>query len=130
MPHDGSIAPFVVSSPFHGLRVVPCKLTLNEVHADFGAAEKMVNGCKQKLLDSINYKSEINESIINSSKLNKNEKNRKLGSHPSWSQRKKYVERGTFDDELIKEIAKTTGCYNTELIKKVREYYKSPIILQ
>ena len=23
----GSIAPFVVSSPFHGLRVVPCKLT-------------------------------------------------------------------------------------------------------
>lgn len=103
---------------------------VNEVHADFGAAEKMVNGCKQKLLDSINYKSEINESIINSSKLNKNEKNRKLGSHPSWSQRKKYVERGTFDDELIKEIAKTTGCYNTELIKKVREYYKSPIILQ
>ena len=28
MPHDRSIAPFVVSSPFHGLRVVPCKLTL------------------------------------------------------------------------------------------------------
>ena len=30
MPHDGSIAPFVVSSPFHGLRVVPCKLTLSD----------------------------------------------------------------------------------------------------
>lgn len=27
MPLAGSIAPFVVSSPFHGLRVVPCKLT-------------------------------------------------------------------------------------------------------
>ena len=24
---SGSIPPFVVSSPFHGLRVVPCKLT-------------------------------------------------------------------------------------------------------
>ena len=27
MPLAGSIAPFVVSSPFHGLRVVSCKLT-------------------------------------------------------------------------------------------------------
>ena len=27
MPLAGSIAPFVVSSPFHGLRVVPCILT-------------------------------------------------------------------------------------------------------
>ena len=27
MPLAGSIAPFVVSSPFHNLRVVPCKLT-------------------------------------------------------------------------------------------------------
>ena len=27
MPLARSIAPFVVSSPFHGLRVVPCKLT-------------------------------------------------------------------------------------------------------
>ena len=26
MPLAGSIAPFVVSSPFRGLRVVPCKL--------------------------------------------------------------------------------------------------------
>jgi len=26
-PGEGSIPPFVVSSPFHGLRVVPCKLT-------------------------------------------------------------------------------------------------------
>jgi len=30
MPLAGSIAPFVVSSPFRGLRVVPCKLYFNE----------------------------------------------------------------------------------------------------
>ena len=33
MPLAGSIAPFVVSSPFRGLRVVPCKLY-------FGAFQK------------------------------------------------------------------------------------------
>ena len=33
MPLAGSIAPFVVSSPFHGLRVVPCKPYFPEVQA-------------------------------------------------------------------------------------------------
>ena len=33
MPLAGSIAPFVVSSPFRGLRVVPCKLYFTEEKA-------------------------------------------------------------------------------------------------
>lgn len=90
---------------------------------DFDAAEKMANGSKQKLLDSMNYKSKINESIISHSKSNKNAKNKKNSSHPSWPQRKEYVDLGTFDEKLIRQIAEETDCINETLIRNVCSYY-------
>lgn len=89
---------------------------VTEIHHDFAAAEKMVAYNKEKLLASMKYKIEAKP-------------NNKPGqSHPSWEQRKEYVETGIFNEELIKEIATVTSCTNKELIERVCEYYK-PIIL-
>lgn len=101
---------------------------VNEVHADFSGAKIMANSSKEKLLSCIDYK------IYLKSK-NKHTWLKKLtlkligSTHPSWQQRRIYVETGAFDEKLIKEIAKITGCMNQELIDKVIDYYK-PIILE
>ena len=90
---------------------------VNEVHADFGAAKKMVNSDREKLIASMNYKLS----------LKANDKN--TSDHPSWSTRKYYAENYNFNKELIERIAKDVGCNNKDLIEEVCKYYNSDIIL-
>ena len=89
---------------------------LNEVHADFGAAEKMVNCSKQKLLESIDYKLALKKRDYNHN------------THPSWQQRRAYAESGTFGEILIDRIAEDVKCTNRNLIDKVKDYYKSIVL--
>lgn len=66
---------------------------INEVHADFGAAKKMVDSNRNKLIDSMKYKLALKE-------------NDKDGpTHPSWKRRLEYVSNYSFDEKLIKQIA-------------------------
>lgn len=89
---------------------------VNEVHADFGAAQSMVNSNRNKLLASMEYK-------IKSKPHSKDSY-----THPSWRHRKKYVEIGAFNKTLIETIATDTGCTNEKLIYKVAEYYQDIIL--
>lgn len=90
---------------------------VNEVHADFGAAEKMANFDRKKLIASMNYKLS----------LKANDKN--TSDHPSWNTRKYYVENYNFNKKLIERIAKDVECNNKDLIEKVYKYYNSNIVL-
>ena len=85
---------------------------VNELYADFGAAEKMANSSRQKLLDAMEYK--------------KARKNKDEGTcdHPSWAQRIYYAEHYDFGEELIRQIAKDTGCNNQKIIDKVCKHYQ------
>lgn len=87
-----------------------------EVHADFGAAEKMTNCSRKKLLDSIRYKKALKET------------DKGDFFHPSWERREYYAEHFNFDEELIRQIAIDVGCSNEKLIKKISEYYKKIIL--
>lgn len=95
----------------------------NEVHADFCAAQKMVDSSKERLLLSMDYKI----------KLKLEQKNNFMRrfmelSHPSWHQRKSYVEIGSFNKALIEMIARQTGCTNKELINDIATYYRDIIL--
>lgn len=88
----------------------------NRSSSDFAAAEKMVNSSRQKLLASIQYK------II--AKPN----NTDSFTHPSWIHRKEYVENYDFEDNLIHRIANDAKCVNDELIRKVKDYYRTIVL--
>lgn len=107
---------------------------VNEVHADFGAAEKMVECDRQKLRDSMQYKMNAKKEpkckLLN--KLIKKVLNLLHSdeyTHPAWKTRLEYATSYNFDEKLIKKIAAETGCMNQTLIDKVIDYYK-PIILE
>ena len=89
---------------------------VNEVHADFGAAQKMFNSNRKILIKAIDYK------------LNYKHKHQKGDiedfTHPSWVRRKYYVEHFNFDSKLIQQIAKDVGCSNKKLINKICLFYK------
>ena len=87
-------------------------LWTSEVHADFGAAQKISDSRLQDLLDSIAYKSALND------------KSSKTLMPPSWKQRKQYAETGIFNQKLIEKIASETNCTNVGLIKRVCDFYK------
>lgn len=89
----------------------------NEVHADFGAAEKMVNSSREKLLTSMDYKIAAKPNSIDSR------------SHPSWEHRKEYAELGAFDEKLIRRIALDVDCKNETLITDVVKFYKDIILI-
>lgn len=91
-------------------------LWINEVHADFGAAQKVANCRMKDLLDSIEYKSTLN-------------KNSDTFTHPSWEHRKKYAESGAFDEKLINQIALDVDCKNETLITDVAKFYKDIILI-
>ena len=93
---------------------------VNEVHADFGGAEKMGSSNRNKLIASIVYKRSFKK---------KRKWNKDYSTHPSWNKREEYVTNYNFDEILIKKIATEAGCMNQTLIDKVIDYYK-PIILE
>lgn len=90
---------------------------LDEVHADFGSAEKMVDCDRNKLMESIEYK------------LNLKKKDKDANSHPSWRRRKYYAEHYDFDKKLIKKIANDVGCKNEGLIGEAIKFYGKDNIL-
>lgn len=87
----------------------------NEVHADFGAAQKMSNSGRQSLVDSCEYKHLY--------RLKYKHEDNDSSSHPSYQRRKYYAENFNFDKTLIQQIAKDVGCSNSELIDKLDDYY-------
>ena len=90
---------------------------VNEVHADFGAAEKMADSSRDKLILSMKYKLSLKQTDNDSP------------THPSWKRRLKYASNYDFDETLIRKIADDIGCHNEFLINKITSYYK-PIILK
>lgn len=91
-------------------------LQIGEVHADYGAAEKMVHSSKQKLLESVRYKRALKK------------KDEEGFIHPSWDKREYYIEHFDFDEKLIRQIAADVGCSNSKLIQKVCNYYKRIVL--
>lgn len=85
---------------------------VNELHADFGAAQKMANSERQKLLNSMEYK-----------KARKDE-DKSTPNHPSCKQRIYYAEHYDFGEELIRQIAKDTDCNNQKIIDEVCKHYQ------
>lgn len=90
---------------------------VNEVHADFGAAEKMANSSRDKLILSIKYKLSLKHIDNDSS------------THPSWKRRLEYASNYDFNEALIQRIATDTRCDNEVLINNISAYYK-PINLK
>lgn len=93
---------------------------INEVHADFGAAQKIFNSDRTTLIKSCQYKYDY--------KIKHNKKDIDTISHPSWTRRKHYVEHFDFDNELIQQIAKDVNCTNQKLIKDISEFYDEIIL--
>ena len=90
---------------------------VNEVHADFGAAEKMVDSDRHKLILSMEYKLSLKQTDNDSP------------THPSWKRRLEYASNYDFNEALIQRIATDTGCDNEVLINNINAYYK-PINLK
>lgn len=88
---------------------------INEIYADFGAAQKMCDSSREDLLSAMNYKMNY--------KLNRGKQDKETLSHPSWKRRISYVENYNFDEKLIKQIAKDTNCKNQRLIAKAIKTY-------
>ena len=93
---------------------------VNEVHADFCAAEKMVEYNIQKIIYYIKYK----RSFKKKRKWNKN-----YSTHPSWNNRERYARNYDFNDILIEQIKVDTKCKNSELVQKVKVFYKDKHII-
>lgn len=85
---------------------------VNEVHADFGAVQKMVHSSRKKLLSGIEYKKGLCKADIEDA------------AHPSWAKRKYYAENFNFDQKLVKQIAKDMNYENQYIIEKISVYYK------
>ena len=85
---------------------------VNEVYADFLSENKFLHGNRQLLLNSMNFKR---------SKKGEDKDDR---LHPSWKRRIHYAENfETFDEKLIRQIAKDARCKNKKLIQKVIDHY-------
>ena len=91
---------------------------VNEVHADFGATQKMCNSSRESLLRSHRYKMEYNRQI-NSPYITKSS-----NDHPSWEKRLFYTENFDFNRDLILQIAKDTGCKNQAVIDEVCDHFE------
>lgn len=85
---------------------------VNELHADFGAVQKMANSNRQKLLDSMEYKRMRKDNDENNC------------YRPSWTQKIHYVKHYDFGKELIQQIAMDTGCKKQNIIDEVCEHFQ------
>lgn len=84
-----------------------------EVYCDFGAAKKMVEYSRERLIKSMEYKINMKHSSIEDE------------NHPSWNNRLKYATNYNFDKKLIKQIYTDSGCKNEKLLNKAIEFYKN-----
>lgn len=96
----------------YGIRYIKFIAYINEVHADFGAAQKMANSNRDTLLKSLRYKKSFTD-------VEKDDP-----THPTWEKRISYVENFDFNKDLIQQIAKDVGCTNKNLIDKVCNHYQ------
>lgn len=85
----------------------------NEVHADFGAVQKLANNNRKKQIEAMNYKMS-------------HKKNTDISDffHPSWNKRQCYVKKYNFNEELIKQIAQDDNCTNQKLICNVVGHFE------
>lgn len=96
----------------HGLRNIRFVAWVNEVHADFGATQKMANNNRQELVNSMKYKKSYKE------------EDKDKTNHPSWERRIYYAEHFDFGKELIQQIAKDAGCKNQKIINRVCQHFQ------
>ena len=85
---------------------------LNEVHADFGGADKMFASSRDALLRAIEYR----KSIIPPGQDNGD------FAHPPWWKRYEYAKGALFGKDLICQIACDNHCENEELIQKSHQF--------
>lgn len=98
---------------------------VNEVHCDFGGAQKMADSDREKLLMSCEYKQDIKKSNIKVKKFNKKTKksDEDAESHPDWEKRINYVKEYDFNEKLIKKIAEDVNFHDEEIIQRVCHEY-------
>lgn len=87
-----------------------------EIYNDFYGCKLCNDSSKDKVITSCRYKEQYR---TKNSCVSYN-----CNSHPSWEKRIEYIKMGVFDEKLIYQIAKDTGCNNKILIHKVCEHYK------
>ena len=89
---------------------------INEVYADFRAAELMQKSRKDLLL-AIDYKKSLRK------------QDKDTFYHPSWSKRRYYAENYNFTNELVDQIANDTECKNKRSVSKVCDFFKDIYLL-
>lgn len=90
---------------------------MQEVYCDFYGTSAFANKEKNKLISSIIYK--IQDKDQNYSDI----------SHPSWNKRLEYAKIGSFNDKLIIQIYKDSGCKNKRALNKALNFYKNRFII-
>lgn len=106
----------------YGLSAVSFVAHVNEVHADFGGIEKLLNSSRDKALNAMYFKYNF--------KMQNNNTDIHTMSHPSWKQRINYIQKYNFDNELIEQIAADVNYKNSNVIKKVCMHYNKSIVLR
>ena len=99
-------------SPFRHFLNIRFIAWVNEIHADFGAEDKMLEQSRSCLIAAMKFKQ------------SQKKKDRDSCTHPSWKRRIHYAESfEIFDEKLIRQIAKDTRCKDKKIIQKVVNYY-------
>ena len=89
---------------------------VNEVHADFGGTQKMLNDNRISALEAITYKMKQKSTDIENY------------SHPSWSRRQHYITNYNFNSELIKKIAQDAQYSNERVINKISSHFEEIVL--
>lgn len=88
---------------------------VNEVHADFGAVQKVANSKRSVQVNAMTFKMQHREE-------------RHDFEHPSWKQRLNYIENYNFNEILIRQIAKDTNCTNEKLIQRAVKHFPEIVL--
>lgn len=105
----------------YGFRWLSLIAYINEIHADYSAAQKMTDSKRSILLRSIDYKRHHKVEI-------RGMQDKDTPEHPSWSRRKSYVETFNFDAKLIRKIAHDLDCKNERIINHLIEFYDDIVL--
>lgn len=101
----------------YGVNYIKFIAYVNEVHADFGSAQKMLNSNRKQLLQSMLYKQS------QFSNIDKGDY-----AHPSWEKRIYYVKHFNFAKTLIRQIMYDINCLNDVIIDDVSSYFGEIIL--